>query len=74
MQGFFDAAPLGRPPFAVVGDAAGHFAIERLGGGKVDDFQLRFAGTLFGQQALARARAAEDQFFHGHALSANGPV
>ena len=65
VQGFLDAAPVGRAPFTVMGDAACHFAIKRLRRGEVDDRQAGGEGTLFGQLALARAGAAEDQFFHG---------
>jgi hypothetical protein len=53
----------------MVGDAAGHLAVEGLGGGDVDDLAAGlvgiFLGASFGQQALARTRTAEDQFSHG---------
>jgi len=65
LQLFFGAAPVARAAFAVVGDAACHFAVAGFGGGQIDDAQAGFRCPLFGQQALARTGAAKDQFFHG---------
>ena len=39
LQLFFGAAPVARAPFAVVGDAARHFAVAGFGGGQIDDAQ-----------------------------------
>src|SRR5690606_25861042 len=39
-----------------------HLVVERLGGGDHGHRQARFRGTALGLAALARARAAEDQF------------
>ncbi len=65
---FLDAMPVGWAARAVMGDAGRHFAVAGLAGGQVDDLEPGGGRVVFGQQALARARAADDQFFHGGSL------
>ena len=48
--------------------APGHLAVVALGRGDVDHPPARFRRPALGQQALARAGAAEDQFVHGAKL------
>ncbi len=73
LQLLFGAAPVARAAFAVVGDAARHFAVAGFGGGQVDDAQAGFRRPLFGQQALARTGAAEDEFFMAGTLGDCAP-
>ena len=63
-QRFFDQAPVRRAAGTMMGDTVGHFAIPCLGSCHVDDRLATAGGLLFGEQAFAGTRTAENQCFH----------